>query len=119
MLGKILTGVLGCIVAGIYYLLRKAGASKEMANLVGKALEQMVLEKAIYAVEAWAEKELQRTGRKITGSEKMKKAIAEVKRARKQLEKWGIKMDMGFDEEAMEKKIQAVFDQIKERLHSA
>lgn len=117
MIEKLLLGLFGCAVGSIYYLLRKAGASKEMANLIEQALKEMLIEKAINAVEAWAEKKLKATGEKIAGSEKMKKAIEEVKNIQEELAKWGIKVNIGVDDKAIQDKIQAVFDRIKEKLH--
>lgn len=119
MTETILIGIAGICIAGIGYLLRKAKVSREMADLITSALERFVIERAIHAAEAWAEKMEKKIGEKIAGSEKMKKAMELVKEAKKNLEKLGIKLDISLDEEVLKGKIQAVFDTIRKKLHEA
>ncbi len=117
MTEAILIGICGICIAGIGYLLKKAKVKGEMTELITSALERFVMERAINAAEAWAEKLEKKIGEKIKGSEKMKKAIELVKSAKENLEKLGIKLDISLEEEVLKEKIQAVFDKIKEELH--
>lgn len=117
MLETILIGIVSVCIAGIGYLLKRMKVREEMRELIISALERYVIERAIYAVESWAEKKLKETGEKIASSEKMKKAIEEVRNIKANLEKWGIKLDISLDEPALKQKIQAIFEEIKEKVH--
>jgi len=116
MLETILIGIAGVCIAYIGYLLRKAKVNREMADILTGVLERYIIERAIYAVEAWAEKKFRETGEKIASSEKIKKAMEEIQKIQDQLAGWGISVELYLDKEALQKKIQAIFDEIKDQL---
>jgi len=117
VLNTILTGIAGVCIACISYLLRKAKVNREMADILTGVLERYIIERAIYAVEAWAEKKFKETGEKIASSEKMKKAMEEVEKIQDQLAGWGISVGLYLDKKALQKKIQAVFDEIEDKVN--
>jgi len=117
MLNTILSGIASLAIAGIGYLLKKAKVSKEMQDLITSALERFVMEKAINAAEAWAEKMEKKLGEKVAGSDKMRKAMEAVKEAQQNLAKLGIKVNISTDDSALQAQIQKVFDEIKNKIH--
>jgi len=117
MLTTIISGIAGICIAGIGYLLKKARVSEEMRGLILSALERFVIEKAINAAEAWAEKKEKEIGQKIAGSDKMKKAMEVVKEAQQNLAKLGIKVNLSLDDTVLKSQIQKVFDEIKDKIN--
>lgn len=117
MIETIVIGISGILAAGFGYLLRKIKASEEMTSRITSCFERLIIEKAIHSVEAWAEKIEKKLGKKVEGSEKMKKAIEKVKETRKSLEKWGIKLDISLDEKELEGKIQEIFEELRRKIH--
>ncbi|MGB9876932.1 MAG: hypothetical protein ACPLPS_04110 [bacterium] len=119
MTETIATGIAGIALAGLGYLIRKVVKNKAMADLLTSTLENLLYQQAITAVENWAEKKVKAIGQKISGDEKMQKAIQEVTQAVAKLRSWGINLDIDLNEDTLRAKLQDVFDKIKEKLHNA
>jgi len=119
MIETIATGIAALALAGLGYLIRKAVKNKELASFLTDTLEQILYEKAIQAAEVWGKNMEQKLQQKVEGSQKMQKAVQEVKDAVSLLNAMGIKIDIDLDEDALKAKLQEVFDKIKEKLHSA
>jgi hypothetical protein len=119
MIETIATGIAALALAGLGYLIRKAVKNKALASFLSDTLEQILYEKAIQAAEVWGERMRKAIKKKVEGSEKMQKAVQEVKDAVSRLNAMGIKIDIDLDEDALKAKLQQVFDKIKDKLHSA
>jgi uncharacterized protein YoxC len=115
----IATGIAALALACLGYLIRKAVKNTAMANFLSDTLEQILYEKAIQAAEVWGKNMEQKLQQKVEGSQKMQKAVQEVKNAVSRLNALGIKIDIDLDEDTLKSKLQEVFDKIKEKLHSA
>jgi hypothetical protein len=116
MIETITTGIAGLALAGLGYFIRKAVKNTAMANFLSDTLEQILYEKAIQAAEVWGKNMEQKLQQKVEGSQKMQKAVQEVKDAVSRLNAMGIKVNVDVDEDALKAKIQEVFDKIKVKL---
>jgi len=117
MMEAIATGIAALALAGLGYLIRKAVKNKELASFLTDTLEQILYEKAIQAAEVWGKNMEQKLQQKVEGSQKMQKAVQEVKDAVSRLNAMGIKVNIDVDEDTLESKLQEVFDKIKDKLH--
>ncbi|MBC7330268.1 hypothetical protein H5T88_07925 [bacterium] len=117
MIEAIATGIAGFALAGLAYLMRKVVKNMEMREIFEFTLEQILYEKAIHAAEVWGERMKKALKKKVAGSEKMQKAIKEVKDSVSRLKSMGIEIVIDLDEKALKAKLQEVFDRMKDKLH--
>jgi pullulanase/glycogen debranching enzyme len=117
MIETISTSIAALALACLGYLIRKAVKNKELASFLTDTLEQILYEKAIQAAEVWGKNMEQKLQQKVEGSQKMQKAVQEVKDAVSRLNAMGIKVNIDVDEDTLESKLQEVFDKIKDKLH--
>jgi len=117
MIAGIISGIAAILLAAVGYLLRKAGVSKEMSALILKSLEEMLLQRAILSAENWAEKKAKELGQKVTGSEKMKKAIEEAQNILAQLKSWGLLVNVDWNKDILKYKLQAEFNKIADKIN--
>jgi outer membrane protein OmpA-like peptidoglycan-associated protein len=119
MMETISTGIAALALACLGYLIRKAVKNKALASFLSDTLEQILYEKAIQAAEVWGKNMEQKLQQKVEGSQKMQKAVQEVKDAISRLNAMGIKVNIDVDEDTLKSKLQEVFDKMKAKLHSA
>jgi predicted signal transduction protein with EAL and GGDEF domain len=117
MMETIATGIAALALAGLGYFIRKVVKHKALARFLSETLEQILYEKAIQSAEVWGERVRKALKKKVEGSEKMQKAVQEVKDAVSRLNAMGIKLNIDVDEDALKSKLQEVFDKIKDKLH--